>query len=510
MRALKAALGEVVTTGLALKPNRGQQLALGLALVRDFVLISGGPGTGKTSIVFSLLRCLIRSGTAVERIALAAPTGRAAQRLTDVLRTGLDGLGANRGSDDALKDLAAQTLHHLLGYNPSRDTYLHHGENPLPYDVVIVDEVSMVGLVLMAHLFQALAPATKLILLGDKDQLPSVDAGAVLTTLASAERTPRYSAAVCAQLTALWDNMVLEASTASDPLKDALVILEENYRSQKGIRDISRALNAQQMEVVDAIPSVTLSAGEACGPFAELERRTGCWLLEQGHGELAKWRWTLEQWATHHYLSPRSNGDVYQDLVVQCENIDAENMQPQQKTALDRLFAALAGARILTLVREGPWGCNGVNAGLEQVLRPRLDREGFRNLFAGMPVLVTRNDYTRLLFNGDVGIALRGRGGYRVVFQRAGNYSIFPAEALPAHEPAFAMTVHKSQGSEYEQVMLVLPPEGGRRLLTKEMVYTGITRAKQLAVICAKRDVLRHAVSRKVEHESALLEFSTD
>jgi exodeoxyribonuclease V alpha subunit len=121
--------------------------------------------------------------------------------------------------------------------------------------------------------------------------------------------------------------------------------------------------------------------------------------------------------------------------------------------------------------------------------------------------MITRNDYSRALFNGDVGIALDSQAGYRVFFQRSGDYVSFPVEALPAHEPAFAITVHKSQGSEYEQVLLVLPPEGGRRLLSKEMIYTGITRAKHLVAICSKAEVLRYAVSRKVERASALLDF---
>src|SRR5437588_3736652 len=245
--------------GQPMQLNRDQRLAIALALLRDFIIVSGGPGTGKTSIVFTLLRCLIRCGEAADRIALAAPTGRAAQRLTDAVRGGIENLKASgncAGPDGALENLTATTLHQLLGYNPARDSYRHHAENPLPHDLVIVDEVSMVGLVLMARLFQALAPAAKLILLGDKDQLPSVDAGAVLASLAPAGRAPSYSRAVCAQLDRLFEGLPLKATAVTDPLRDVLVVLEENYRSQRSIHEFARALNAQQTEMVDSLPRV--------------------------------------------------------------------------------------------------------------------------------------------------------------------------------------------------------------------------------------------------------------
>src|SRR5262245_55434169 len=209
--------------GRPLRLDARQRLAVEMALARNCAVISGGPGTGKTSIALTLVRCLVRAGYAPERIALAAPTGRAAQRLTDALRAGLCRLppGWQDGADGPLQGLTAQTLHQLLRYRPSRGIFAHHCENPVPADIVIVDEVSMVGLVLMAQLLQALRPDTKLVLLGDKDQLPSVDAGAVLASLIAPENgTGAHGAAV----------------------RDFVVILEENYRSQPEIRAASRAI----------------------------------------------------------------------------------------------------------------------------------------------------------------------------------------------------------------------------------------------------------------------------
>ena len=186
------------------------------------------------------------------------------------------------------------------------------------------------------------------------------------------------------------------------------------------------------------------------------------------------------------------------------------DLTAQQQGLLEKLFLLLGRARILTLLREGPWGCEDINRFLEQYLQPQSDRRSRGTHFAGAPVLISSNDPGRGLFNGDVGITLPSQeGGYRVVFQRHGGYISFPAEALSSHELAFAITVHKSQGSEHDQVLLVLPPEGGRRLLTKEMVYTGITRARQLAVICSRKEVLRTAIKRKTERESGLMDFGT-
>lgn len=495
--------------GQPLALNRDQRLALAVALLRSFAIVSGGPGTGKTSIVFSLLRCLVRSGVKPERIILTAPTGRAAQRLTDAVRAGLDNLGpaGQTGPDATLAGLGAATLHHVLGFHPALGTFRQHVENPLDADVVIVDEVSMVGLVLMAQLLAATDPATKLVLLGDKDQLPSVEAGAVLANLAPADSRPSYSAALRAQVAEVDPGLTLPAGTAAGPLRDVLVVLEENYRSQRDIQQVAAAVNRQDATVVAGLRRLPPPAPPA-SPFAGLDGAPGCWFLDLAGTGPNAWRRVLEQWLERQYLAPDAGPDTYRALVEACVLPAAGAIPPELAAVLDRLFANLARARILTLVREGPWGCVGINQFLADLLRPRLDRRGRSRVFLGAPVLITRNDYARGLFNGDVGVTLRGAtGGYRVVFPRQGGYLACPAETLPGHELAFALTVHKSQGSEYGQVLFVLPPEGGKRLLTKEMVYTAITRAKELAVICAPADVLRFAISRRVDRESALLEF---
>ncbi len=478
--ALREALVQrpLMMDGAPLRLDARQQAAVELGLTRNFAVVSGGPGTGKTSIVLTLVRCLTRLGVAPERIALAAPTGRAAQRLSDALRAGLALLTAPRAAEDEiLADLPAHTLHRLLRYHPERGTFGRHRENPVPADVVIVDEVSMVGVELMSRLLQALAPTTRLVLLGDKDQLPSVDAGAVLGTLVS-------------------------DMGAAGPSADSLVILQENYRSQPRIREAARAINEQDAGVAERLPVFD----PASRTFADLEREGGCWLLPTPDSPFHWWRATLDHWAEQQFGHRHGGQGSYQELVNRLGQVDGLGQidGSGQQAALDRLFAVMNGARILTLLREGPWGCVEINRFLAQTLGPRWDRAARGGLFAGAPVLITRNDLDRQLSNGDVGIALRdARGGLRVVFPRPDGHLSLPADALPSHELGFALTVHKSQGSEYGQIMLVLPASGGRRLLTKEIIYTGITRAKNLALIVGPRDALRFAVARRICRESA-------
>ncbi len=507
---LKSVIDEVLVEkplragGKALQLDAEQQLALAVALTRNLTIISGGPGTGKTSIVLTILRCLVRLGVAPDRIALAAPTGRAAQRLGDALRSGLEQLpdrDDDTSPDAALRDTAATTLHQMLGYRPARNAFTRHGENPIPADVVIVDEVSMVGLVLMSHLLRALAPGTRLILLGDKDQLPSVEAGAVLAHLVPEGFRTAFRADARTTLNGVLPAIDMPLSRSSKPLVDHVVVLQTNHRSQKEIREAALAINAQDADMVARLPALSL-AGDAEAGFAMLERDGGCWLLEQAAATSAELRGFLQLWIEQAYFRSTLDGTTLAELVQSLEVGSAENDEPRFRT----LFALMDRFRLLTLVRESAWGCDEINRFAEQCLRPRLDLDSRGGLFVGATVLVTRNDPVRGLYNGDVGVALRGvGGGLRVVFPRQGGVVSLPAEALPAHELGFALTVHKSQGSEYAHVMVVLPPEGGRRLLTKELVYTAVTRAKKSAILCGTKEVLRLAIGRRIHREAGLL-----
>ena len=455
------------------------------------MIISGGPGTGKTSIVLNVLRALVRAGLSPERIALAAPTGRAAQRLGDSLRSGLASLGDVVDADRMLLDCGPVTLHQLLMYDPKRNTFRRHEENPIPADVVLVDEASMVSVDLMASLLRALAPGTKLLLLGDKDQLPSVDAGAVLGQLVHGLDAAPLSRATCEQLRALVPGMNELVAGGAHWLADAVVFLRTNHRSHPEIKIAATAVNRQQTGPLEKLPTLGPPASVDAAAWKRIGEAGGCLAWPQRHATPAELKQMLSRWMENAYLTPDADGASLLELLGQ----DPPDYR--------RLFKALDRTRILTMVREGPWGCDQINEYLAEWLRHRLGR-GRSPLFPGVPVLVTRNDRSLDLANGEVGLTVGGRGGLRVAFAKNGRVEEIQPESLPGHERGFALTVHKSQGSEYDQVLLVLPPTGGRRILTKELLYTAITRAKKLAVLSATPAALRDAVLRRIERDSGM------
>jgi exodeoxyribonuclease V alpha subunit len=273
-------------------------------------------------------------------------------------------------------------------------------------------------------------------------------------------------------------------------------VLGKNYRSQKQIQSVAAAVNTRHAEAnLLFTPLTQVPTGDA---LRNLETAGGCYLCTQT--EAASWRGMLRTWAEYAYLS---GAESYRSIVtnLQLEGSDPTASEAQQ---LDRLFHQVGRTRVLTLVREGLWGSEGINDFLAELVREWFAPRSEGQAFNGKPILIGQNDRARELFNGDVGILLRSRLGLRAVFKRGERFLILPPEVLPHHDSAFAMTVHKSQGSEYDAVLLTLPAQGGRRLLTKEMVYTGLTRARKLVVVASRPEVLRTAVSRRIERDSGL------
>jgi exodeoxyribonuclease V alpha subunit len=478
-----------------------QHTALGLALVRNLVLISGGPGTGKTSIVLNILRALVRLGIAPDRIALAAPTGRAAQRLGDALRNGLASLADPCSPvDRELAEAKPATLHQLLKYDPSRNLFRRHEENPIPADVVLVDEVSMVSVDMMAALLRALPPRTRLLLLGDKDQLPSVEAGAVLGQLVRSLEQPSFSLATCDELRAIIPGLAELAPGPDHWTRDAVVFLRKNHRSRAGIRDVAAAVNRQDSSLLDRLPALPSPAELDAGVWKHTVSTQDCWWWNQSTESVAELCGMLHRWMEHAYLAPLPEGGTFLDLLRH----DPSKSPAAQQRWHERLFSALDRTRILTLVRQGPWGCDQLNAYLLEWLRRRLGPGGGDRLIPGVPILITRNDRVRDIVNGAVGLCIRTPDGLRAVFPREGTYVSFVPESLPSRELGFALTVHKSQGSEYDDVLLLLPPSGGRRLLTKELLYTAITRAKRMLVLAGTPAAIRDAIRRSVIRDSGM------
>ncbi|MFH1954055.1 MAG: exodeoxyribonuclease V subunit alpha [Pseudomonadota bacterium] len=448
--------------------------AIRFSLRSQFSIISGGPGTGKTSLMVNMLRCLLRAGIRGEEILLGAPTGRAAQRMTEAIQYNISTIASPAGYDRGLLDLKGSTLHKLLRYRSSHHDFYYRETNPLPASVIILDEVSMVDVIMMERFLRAVdSSKTKLIFLGDKNQLPSVEAGAVF-----AEMIPD--------------------GTRAERFKDRLILLETVYRSGRHLLELAGQIN--QGRCPEYAPISFDSA---------LQLEPDQWAVVQNEGVRA-WTHHIRLWIDHHYLNPVNGDDRnFRDLVSEAGLMDIGSLlhsDPGQEI-LDRIFERVERARILSLVRNGIYGCNGINREIAGRLGPGAGYPAWieKGYFAGAVIMITRNDYAKELFNGDVGVVVRDRGGaYRAFFPRFGAYIAFSMDVLPPWELAFSMTVHKSQGSEFNDVLLVLPQDDTHRLLTREIVYTGVTRARKRIIIYGTESVLNRALERKIERQSGL------
>ena len=441
--ALDRCLDRFFPPGADGPPDR-QRLAAAVAARQRLTIISGGPGTGKTSTIVRILALLCSLGVRADRIKLAAPTGKAAARMQDAIRahrTVFDEAGGEG------MPLEAATLHRLLGYQPGSVRFRHDRENPLPADVVVVDEASMVDLALMAKLVRAMPPRARLILLGDKDQLASVEAGAVLGDL-------------CAGASGLG-----EPGESDGPgIRRCIVELDRSYRfgAASGIGQLSRLINKGAGKEVRAF----LERGESADVV---------WHSVAHRGELAE----------------RLSAEVDFAPLLTADSAEAA------LSTLDRF-------RMLAAHRGGPFGVALLNERIEDGLVRRGLIRPSSGWYTGCPVLVTANDYNLKLFNGDLGVALTDAGGScRVCFRGEQGVRRFPPARLPQHETAFVMTVHRSQGSEADEILLVLPPEL-TPVLTRELLYTAVTRAKQRVRIWAPTPVIEAAVTRRLTRSSGL------
>ncbi|WP_052101570.1 exodeoxyribonuclease V subunit alpha [Novilysobacter arseniciresistens] len=456
-----------------------QARAASMALRRALLLVTGGPGTGKTTTIARMLVLLVAQASLADapapRIALAAPTGRAAERMAGSLQAAAARLAATAGIDPAWLDAlprSAGTLHRLLGTIPGSPRFRHDADHPLPFDVVVVDEASMVDLPLMCKLAEAVPDGARLVLLGDPDQLPSVEAGDVLAAICQAAGTDDGCAAG-------------EASAATPA---TAVGATGDLFEHGAIDGGSRPKPPLHGHRVHLLRGYRQSAGFGLAPLAAAVRDG------DAHRALALLRGgTL---AGVHF-----HEDAADPLAV------ATGLLPHWRALADAAdpaaaLAAAAGVRLLTALRGGPQGTGPLNARIEEALagpRPPLH-------FPGRLLLVDENSHRHRLFNGDVGICLRDDDGTLLAWfaDGAGGVRAFHPSALPRHQSAFAMTVHKAQGSEFDTVWLQLPRNEGSRVLSRELVYTALTRARRELHLCAGAEVLRGALGRHVERVSGL------
>ena len=454
------------------RDDGGQARAAALALTRKLLLVTGGPGTGKTTTLARLLALMVErdrlAGLALPRIALAAPTGRAAERMAQSMAAAMDTM-RRAGVDPALCDALptqARTLHRLLGTIPDRPRFRHDADHPLAYDVVVVDEASMVDLPLMCKLVDAIPEGGALILVGDPDQLPSVEAGDVLAAIVEAAGAgDAVPAPLQAQLAPLLGPPVtgdLFSDADAAPLSGHRVHLRRAWRQSSAL-DLA--------------------------PLADAVRA--------GDDERA-----LALLQSHTLRGVHFHAGLHDPLAAQARDALLAPWRSIGESSDPAAALALAGrVRLLTALRDGPQGATQLNARIEEALAGA-QRERY---FHGRLLLVTENSYRHGLFNGDIGVCLRDDGGASVAwFAGGGDVRGFHPAALPAHAGAFAMTVHKAQGSEFDSAWLQLPRQEARPL-SRELVYTAVTRAKSELHVCGDADVLRAALARHVARVSGLV-----
>ncbi|UTV28243.1 exodeoxyribonuclease V subunit alpha [Photobacterium atrarenae] len=470
-----------------------QKVAAAVALTRQFAVISGGPGTGKTTTVAKLLAALVTQAmqqgerdpqgqmllpeTKLPEIKLVAPTGKAAARLTESIGAAVASLTVDAAVKEAIPTQSS-TLHRLLGAIPERVAFRHHRDNPLHLDVLVVDEASMVDLPMMARLLDALPPHARLILLGDRDQLASVEAGAVLGDIC-AFAGQGYSPAHSQLLSQLTGFAFAPGNGEQSVVSDSLCMLQKSYRfhAQSGIGQLAKAINAGQPHLVDQV-----------------------W--QQGYADIQ-----FHPLTTDHYQAM-----INRTVTFYINYLDGirDDLPPGD------VLKAFSQARLLCALRDGDFGVTGLNQRIERALakRGRIKPDD-ETWYLGRPIMITRNDHGLGLYNGDIGIVMRdpaadpesGERRLRVFFEMPDGSirGVLPSR-LPEHETVYAMTIHKSQGSEFADTLMVLPAEFSP-ILTRELIYTGVTRAKKNLYLYAQPEVVSRAVRLRTERASGLAQL---
>ena len=451
--------------GLRPGETDSQQLAAAVSALGRVSVLAGSPGTGKTTTVARLLALLRDQPGPALRIALAAPTGKAAARLEEAVRAATAQLEPE--DQRRLGELTASTLHRLLGSMPSnRSRFRHDATNQLPHDVVIVDEMSMVSLTLMARLLEAVRPSARLVLVGDPDQLSSVEAGAVLADIARAPGAPDVR---------LGQHLVelgLISNVEAAPVH-GVVRLTHTWRFGGAIDALARAIRAADADAAVAV----LRSGASDVEFREVD-------LESSPTEaLAK---------------------ALAGITAQVREAGIAMLEAASSGDIAGALAALDRHRLLCAHRRGPYGVLRWGLEVEHWLAEAIPGYGEDGeWYVGRPLLVTANDYEMSLYNGDTGIIVETPHGVRAAFARGAAAKLFPPVRLDAIQTVHAMTVHRAQGSQFDSVSFVVPPPDSP-LLTRELLYTAVTRARRHVLLIGSEEAIRRAVQRPANRASGL------
>ncbi|HNX24144.1 MAG TPA: exodeoxyribonuclease V subunit alpha [Spirochaetota bacterium] len=472
-KSLPADISNVKETFSLLFPsNTGdtdwQSAAAYSALSGGLTVISGGPGTGKTSTVVKILALIAEAGIKSGKeilISLAAPTGKAAARLREAVNIAIAGLPV---SDDVKKVIPSETftIHRLLGSIKDSHEFRHNSENPLMHDVVVVDECSMGDMALMCRLVRAVRPGAQLILLGDKDQLSSVEGGAVFGDLCGGVEgvyTKSFLDTGNRLFGINFPQPVIESGNIS-VMNDALVVLKKSYRfsGRSGI-----GILAELVKKGDASGALDILNDES---YPDVKFADG--------------------------TSRKEIGNIYSDAASRV-------VAGMDCSVEEKISALISSFSILTATRKGELGAEGMNSMAEGILFHLGVIEPVEKFYHGRPVMISRNDYSLSLFNGDIGIT-SNKGIAEVVFPGPdGKPRTVHPSRLPEHETAFAMTIHKSQGSEFNNVLVVMPDKWNM-VMTRELLYTAVTRARNGVVIAAGSDIVKEMILTPTKRMSGL------
>ncbi|HEY9157896.1 exodeoxyribonuclease V subunit alpha [Candidatus Binatus sp.] len=486
-RALQSVIARpVIVQGKQIVMSDEQCNVVAASARTGLTVVSGGPGTGKTSIIVAIMRLMVRLGVDPSQIALAAPTGKAAYRMGECIGESLTRIEQLDSVDQALLDahLEPATIHRMLGYSPDSGRFRHHRNNPLSAKVVIVDEGSMLDVTLMERLTNAIAPGARLILLGDANQLPSVAAGSVFRDLVGSAGDDVGPLTTASMRLEVNHRMNSESSAGRSILRAARSINDGDAKLLNSIDESNTPIVARRSspeELTFAGVEFITTASRELGPF--LDR----WYLDRVRGgpEIA-------ELLAHEYVERDGRFD----------DADCERLRS--------LFTHAGKSRILCVTRVFETGADRINARLHSRAAESAGVVAERApLVVGEPLIVLRNDYERGLFNGDNGIRLwvRRRNGSQApmaIFPRGDNFVAFRFEALREFvELSYAMTVHKAQGSEFDSIAIVLP-EKPVAVLTRELIYTAVSRSRTSVVIVGDESTLNHAIASRVERFSGL------
>ncbi len=429
-----------------------QKVAVLMALTRQLSVISGGPGTGKTTIVLRILHMLHQQDPSLS-IALTAPTGKAAARLQQAVM------------DSDNKSLEAKTLHRLLGINAHNENGRYNPKQPLPVDVIIIDEASMIDISLMAKLMQALPDKARIILLGDSQQLSSVESGAVLANLC--DHGSQFSALFCQTAQDITGLSLVETADGENNLMDSIVLLQHSYRFDKD-SEIAQLATAVKVGEINAVYDVLNNAD--------------IWQQQCDDNSIQK---QVIQGYKAYFEAIKTNQDAVSCL---------------------RIFEQY---RVLSALKQGPQSVASVNGLIEAYLQ----KQGWKTnqtFYHGRPIMVVKNNYQQRLFNGDVGLVLYNEQGVlQACFLGDNKVRWIPLNRLPAHEIVFSMTIHKSQGSEFDAVCVLLAEEE-TALLNRELLYTAVTRAKKKISLFSSDMILHKTVTTQHQRETGLANLLTE